>query len=222
MLICHRFALSCLDAGTMSFEEHPGLSTNVSRETRERLIAYVAILLRWNQTINLVSRNDEANIWERHIEDSLALVPHLPVNLSHAVDLGSGGGLPGIVLAIATGVRFHLVESDQRKSAFLREAIRLTNANATVHAERAEKIKLPLTPLITARALAPLPKLLSWATPLLLPMGICLFPKGRNVAEELTLASTQWHMKVQIIDSFGTSTILRISEIARVEHLSRL
>lgn len=204
----------------MASERHARPSLSVSRETRERLEAYVEILLRWNHTINLVSRKDEANIWDRHIEDALTLAPHIPDGVGHAIDLGSGGGLPGIVLAIATGVEFYLVESDQRKAAFLREAIRHTGANAVVHAERAEQARLPPTLLVTARALATLPKLLTWAAPLLLPGGVCLFPKGRNIAEELTLASAQWHMKVQTIDGFGASTILRISEIARVEHPS--
>lgn len=202
----------------MAAPMHAKPSASVSRETRERLDAYLEILLRWNRTINLISRKDEAGVWERHIEDSLALAPHIPDGASHAIDLGSGGGLPGIVLAIATGVEFHLVESDQRKSAFLREAIRHTGANAVVHANRAEQTRLPPAPIVTARALASLPQLLSWAAPLLLRDGICLFPKGRAVAEELTLAYAQWHMKVQTIDSFGASTILRISEIARVEH----
>ena len=204
----------------MTFEAHRRAGTSVSRETWERLHVYVELLLRWNRTINLISRKDEVNIWDRHIEDSLALVPHMPYSASHAIDLGSGGGLPGIVLAIATGVTFHLVESDHRKSAFLREAIRHTGASAIVHTERAEQTDLPPAPLVTARALASLPQLLSWAAPLLLPEGICLFPKGRNVAEELTLASAQWHMKVQTIDVLGASTILRISEIARVERPS--
>ena len=85
---------------------------------------YVELLLQWNRTINLISRKDEAVVWNRHIADSLALMPLLPPDFTHAVDLGSGGGLPGIVLAICTGKPFHLVESDQRKCAFLREAAR--------------------------------------------------------------------------------------------------
>jgi 16S rRNA (guanine527-N7)-methyltransferase len=195
-------------------------SEAVSRETLGRLRDFTSLLLQWNRTINLVSRRDEAELWDRHVEDSLGLAALIPPSASHAIDLGSGGGFPGVVLAIATGVPFHLVESDQRKAAFLREAIRHTGARATVHAVRAEEVKLPPAPILTARALAPLSQLLGLAAPLLQPGGFCLLPKGRNVAEELTLAATQWHMHVQSTDSFGGSTILRISEIARVEHFS--
>ena len=104
-------------------------SGGVSRETLARLETYAALLLQWNRTINLISRKDEAVLWERHIVDSLALLPVLPQDFSHAIDLGSGGGLPGIVLAICTGKPFHLVESDQRKCAFLREAARALDAS---------------------------------------------------------------------------------------------
>ena len=186
----------------------------------DQLRNYLDLLLRWNRTINLISRRDEAVAWERHIEDALALLPLLPDDFSHAIDFGSGAGLPGLVLAIAGGKPFHLVEADHRKAAFLREAIRATGAPATVHAARIETLSLPPAPLITARALAPLPRLLQWAAPLLAPGGVCLFPKGRNAADELTAASAQWHMRVERFASptDPDATILRISEISRVGH----
>jgi 16S rRNA (guanine527-N7)-methyltransferase len=195
---------------------NPGLG--VSRETTERLDAYVDLLLRWNRTINLISRRDENSIWQRHIADSLALISVLPPDFSHAIDLGSGGGFPGLVLAIATDRRFHLVESDQRKAAFLREAARVTAAPATVHAVRIEAADIPPAPVITARALAPLAALLDWAAPRLAPGGICVFPKGRSVQDELTPAAARWHM---CLEQFANpadpaGTILRISEISRV------
>lgn len=181
---------------------------------------YVELLLQWNRTINLISRKDEAVVWDRHIVDSLALMPLLPPDFTHAVDLGSGGGLPGIVLAICTGKPFHLVESDQRKCAFLREAARALDLRVTVHAARIEAVQLPPAPLITARALAPLTVLLGWSARLLAPGGICVFPKGRSVDEELTAAVSEWHMKVESITSptDHAARILRISEIERVGH----
>ena len=126
--------------------------------------------------------------------------------------------MPGLVLAIATDRPFHLVESDQRKAAFLREAARAVAAPATVHAQRIEGLNLAPAPLITARALAPLPKLLEWANPFLAPGGICVFPKGKSAEDELTAAAAGWHMRVQKTPSRTdpAALILSISEIARV------
>ena len=191
---------------------------DVSRETAERLQIYVDLLLRWNRTINLMSRSDEPQIWTRHIADSLELLPLLPQDFSHAIDLGSGGGFPAIPLAIATNRPFHLVESDQRKATFLREAGRATAAPVTVHAVRVETADIPPAAVITARALAPLPKLLEWALPHLAPHGLGLFPKGRTAEDELTAAAAQWHMHVTKTPSRTdpAATILTLSEITRV------
>ena len=180
------------------------------------------MLLLWNRKINLISRGDEAAIWERHIADSLALVPLLPPEFSHAIDIGSGGGFPGLILSIATGRPFHLVEVDQRKAAFLREAARATEAPAIVHATRIEAVRIPPAALITARAAAPLPILLRWSTRLLAPGGVCIFPKGRSAEVELTAASNEWNMRVERFNSptDSSATILRISEITRVAHAS--
>ncbi len=199
-------------------KHHPDIGDNVSRETLDRLEAYVSLLLRWNRTINLISRRDEAVIWERHIADSLALRPLLPSNFSHAIDLGAGGGLPGLVLAISTGKPFHLVESDQRKAAFLREAARTLALSVTIHAARIEAVQISPAPVITARALAPLNILLTWSERLLAPNGICVFPKGRTIDDELTIAASEWHMKVESVSSptDPTARFLRISEIHRV------
>jgi len=142
----------------------------------------------------------------------------LPPIFSHAIDIGSGGGLPGVVLAIASGRPFHLVESDQRKSAFLREAARELALPITVYATRIEAAKPPKAPVITARAVAPLATLLGWATPHLALGGICLFPKGRTANDELTAARLEWHMEVVATPSptDPAARILRISEITRV------
>jgi 16S rRNA (guanine527-N7)-methyltransferase len=200
----------------------PTVNLAVSRETSDLLGTFVDLLLRWNRTINLISHGDESVVWERHIADALALLPLLPADFSHAIDLGSGAGLPGLVLAIATGKPFDLVEADQRKAAFLREAARATGAPATVHAARIETLSLPPAPLITARAVAPLPTLLQWAERLLAPGGVCIFPKGRSAADELTAAAARWHMHVErfVSPTDPEATILRISEISRVGHES--
>lgn len=190
----------------------------VPRETQQRLAAYVDLLLRWQRTINLISQHDIEQVWTRHIADSLQLLPLIPPGVDRGIDLGSGAGLPGLVLAIATGVPFDLVEADHRKAAFLREAARLTGAPVTVHATRIDAVAILPAPLITARALAPLDVLLGWAFPLLAPGGTCLFPKGRGVEDELTTAGARWHMQVLRTPSRTdpSATILRISEIGSV------
>ncbi|MDE2333175.1 MAG: 16S rRNA (guanine(527)-N(7))-methyltransferase RsmG [Rhodospirillales bacterium] len=170
----------------------------VSRETSERLAAYEAVLRAWNPKINLISAADLPDLRPRHIDDALALVPLIPVGTDRAIDLGSGGGLPGLVLAIATGIAFHLVESDTRKAAFLREAARATAAPVTVHHARIEAVLLDPAPLVTARALAPLPRLLELSARFLAPGGLALFPKGDRLEEELTQARRTWTMGTEI------------------------
>lgn len=171
----------------------PPLEENyVSRETLGRLRCYADLLLRWTRTISLVSKQDEALVWDRHIPDSIQLASLLPHGLTRVVDLGSGGGLPALPLAIASGVAFDLIESDQRKAAFLREAARVTAAPVRVHCERIEQSKVSPAALVTARALAPLPKLLGYAKRHLLDGGTCLFPKGPSVHAELADAHVAW------------------------------
>jgi 16S rRNA (guanine527-N7)-methyltransferase len=180
-----------------------------------RLQTFVSLLTRWNPTIRLVSNKDNRDLWNRHIEDALQLAPMLPPGVMQAIDLGSGGGLPGIVLAIATGVHFDLIEADSRKAAFLREAVLATQAPATVHAGRIEEVSLPPRPLLTARALAPLPQLLDLAKPLLAEDGVCLFPKGERVAAEIEEAERRWSFSLEILPSrtAPAARILRISQL---------
>jgi 16S rRNA (guanine527-N7)-methyltransferase len=185
----------------------------------EKLEVFATLARRWSQRINLVSRSDLTALWPRHIEDSLQLGPLLETHPPPALDLGSGAGFPGLILSIATGHAFHLVEADLRKAAFLREAIRLTGAPATVHATRIEDLAVSPVNLITARALAPLNDLLSLATPLLRTGGECLFMKGRTAETELTLAESHWHMRVKRWQSRtdADAQILQLSEINLVE-----
>lgn len=207
-------------AGNVSRETDGGRAVDVSRETSARLDAFAALVLRWTARINLVSRRDAtpAGIFERHVKDSLQLLPLIPEGVDRATDLGSGGGLPGLVLAIARPeIRFTLIESDRRKAAFLQTAIAELKLDATVLPARIEQARLDPAPLVTARALAPLPLLLDYAAPLLAPGGVCLFLKGRAVDDELTTAAEGWQMKAERFPSRTDegAAILRISELSR-------
>ena len=158
----------------------------VSRETLDRLEAYAALLERWQARINLVAPATLPDLWRRHMLDSAQLRPLLPAAARRLVDLGSGAGFPGLVLAILGVPEVHLIEADSRKCAFLREAARAADArNVILHNRRIES--MPAEPFdgVTARALAPLPELLGLARRFIGPDTVCLFPKGRGLAEEL-------------------------------------
>lgn len=189
----------------------------VSRETLERLEAFAGLLTAWNQRLNLVGRGTVEDLWRRHILDSAQLHPLIPPGAETLVDLGSGAGFPGVVLAIMGGPAVHLVESDQRKCVFLREAIRVTAARATVHPVRIEAAPTLQADVVTARALAPLDKLLDLAHRFLKRDTMCLFLKGRTAAEELTTARESWEMTVEPLPSRSdqTGSILRLTNIER-------
>ena len=193
---------------------------SLAHEVEARLRLFAALVAKWSATINLVSRHDLTNIWTRHIQDSLVLLPLIPPATSFAIDLGSGAGFPGIVLAIATGIPFTLIESDRRKCIFLTEAARETAAPVTVLNSRIEGAQTATAPLITARALAPLDKLIGLAYPHLAPDGVCLFPKGRGAAAELTAARRLWQMDVQRVENplDGDACILKVSQIHHAGH----
>ena len=163
--------------------------------------------MQWQRRINLVAPSTESKLWTRHIADSLQLLA-LARDARIWVDLGSGGGFPGLVIACALadrlGARVHLVESNTKKAAFLREATRLTGAPAVVHAQRiADFVQHPpgLIDVVTARALAPLAKLLADASPLLKTGATGLFPKGQDVDAELTEAAKYWKTQLTLVPS---------------------
>jgi 16S rRNA (guanine(527)-N(7))-methyltransferase RsmG len=188
----------------------------VSRETEDRLREFVALLIRWNARINLTAERDEAGIWQRHVLDSLQITHLVPPAAGPLVDLGSGAGFPGLMLALATGRETHLVEADRRKSAFLIEAARVLDLpRVKVHPTRIEAATLPSASVLSARALAPLPQLLAHAHRILAPGGTALFPKGRTAGQELTEAARAWIMRVEQFPSRTdpAATILRLSEI---------
>jgi 16S rRNA (guanine527-N7)-methyltransferase len=183
----------------------------------ERLGRFVDLLLRWNATLNLIAARDARVVWERHVADSLQLAPLMPAGVERAVDLGSGGGFPGLVLAIATGVRFDLIEADRRKASFLRSAVIETGAPAAVHCVRIEQAVVPAARAVTARALAPLPRLLPLASRFLADDGVCLLLKGARVEEEVAAAERDWAMRVERVPS-GTGAegvVLRIGGLRR-------
>jgi 16S rRNA (guanine527-N7)-methyltransferase len=185
----------------------------------ERLRRFAGLVEKWSAKINLISRADLPHIWTRHVEDSLALIPHIPPGTQTAIDLGSGAGFPGLVLAIATGISFTLIESDKRKAAFLMDAARDVSAPVKVLALRIEDARPAPAPLITARALAPLPRLLGLCAPHLAPGGICLFPKGKNWQIELTAAKALWHMVAEPLPAPEAETcILKVSHFRHVGH----
>lgn len=191
---------------------------DVSRETHARLETFAALLTKWNAKINLVSSRDLAQLWPRHIEDSLQIAPLIPRG-ARVIDLGSGGGFPGLIVGIASDAEMTLIESDQRKAAFLREAARACGVRAQVLAQRIEAARPDPAPFVTARALAPLVKLLEWTQPLLAPGGQALFLKGKALPDELTDARANWHMTHEILNSRTdeNGAIIKVSDIRRVE-----
>jgi 16S rRNA (guanine527-N7)-methyltransferase len=191
--------------------------TGVSRETLERLTAYVELLGQWNRRINLVSANTMGDLWRRHILDSAQLYPLLPPRTRILVDLGSGAGLPGLVLAIMGITEVHLIESDQRKSAFLREAIRITEAPATVHAQRIESVPPFFADAVVARALADLSQLIDISEKFRNARTVCLFLKGKSAAEELALTEQSWNMSAETIQSVTEpgAAILKLAALRR-------
>ena len=181
--------------------------TPVSRETSARLDRFVELLLSWQSHTNLIARSTIPVLWTRHIADSLQLVDLAP-RAKTWIDLGSGAGFPGIVIACALaatdGADIHLIESIGKKATFLREAVQATGAPGIVHAMRVEDFvdKAPESiDVVTARALAPLPKLLTLAYPLLKRGALGLFPKGQDVASELTDAAKYWKIDASLIAS---------------------
>ena len=162
---------------------------DVSRETMADLETYVDLLKSWNAKINLVSSDTISEIWDRHICDCLQLFDLAPRNSEHWVDLGTGGGLPGLVLAIAAkridGPKFSLVDSDARKLVFVSNVIRVLGLQAKTIQGRINDLPCIGADIVTARALAPLGKLLAFAEHHRKPDGLCFFLKGENADREL-------------------------------------
>jgi len=192
-----------------------GCAAHVSRETRDRLEAYLDLLERWQRRINLVGPATLQDPWRRHFLDSAQLYPLLPDGAPRILDVGSGAGFPGLVLAILGAPNVTLVDSDKRKCAFLREAARITETRVTIEAARIEALapRLPPVDVVIARAVAPLDLLLKRIKLLLKPNLVCLFPKGRRAEEELTAVQSPWQFQIERIASVTdpSGTIFRLT-----------
>ena len=191
--------------------------TGVSRETLARLETYERMIHEWQTALNLVSSASLDDIWRRHFLDSAQLWSLLAPSGS-LFDIGSGAGFPGLVLAIMGRPGVTLIEADTKKATFISEVIRETGADATVINDRVEGHRWGGDAAsITARAVAPLPKLLDMAAPLIGERTVCVFPKGRRAEEELTAAGKNWNMRPAMFPSLSdrTGTILRLTEVQR-------
>jgi 16S rRNA (guanine527-N7)-methyltransferase len=208
----------------MSDRERVLTAAGVSRETATRLDLYVSQLQRWQSVKNLVGPATLSEVWTRHVADALQLLALAP-NARTWLDLGSGAGIPGLILAIAgaerPGFRVDLVESNARKCAFLTEAIRVTGAparvcNARIEAVIADHVGVEI---VCARALAALDQLLAWTEPVLKSGTTGLFPKGREVEAELTEAARRWRFVYDLLPSQTDSAarIVRVTALDRVE-----
>jgi 16S rRNA (guanine527-N7)-methyltransferase len=196
---------------------------NVSRETFERLELLVDLLHKWNPKINLVSKSTLADVWERHIMDSAQVFLAADRSFSSWVDIGSGGGFPGLVIAILAnernpGAKITMIESDQRKCAFLRTVLRETGVSGQVIAKRIEAAEPQKADILSARALADLKTLFGFAERHLSKGGTALFPKGVTWEKEMKDAQESWSFEAEVIRS-ETETgavILRVEGLTRV------
>jgi 16S rRNA (guanine527-N7)-methyltransferase len=198
---------------------------NVSGKTIERLVLFAALLHSWQKAVNLVGANTLDAVWSRHFSDSAQLLGLAP-DAKTWLDLGSGGGFPGLVIAIlgaeAAGLKVTLVESDQRKVAFLRDVARQTRIPVDILPMRIEtaatQARLQLVDVVTARALAPLDKLLVLAAPFFAPATVGLFPKGRNALAEVAVARRHWGFEAALVPSITAAD----ARIAVIRHLRAL
>lgn len=198
-------------------------SKDVSRETMDALKKYEKLVQKWNPAINLVSKSDLKRLWTRHIQDCIQMNHHIPPGIN-ILDLGSGGGFPGVILAIMSGADrnnrcIHMVESDQRKCAFLRTVSTELGLTTKVSAKRIDDLEPEGAKIVTARALAPLDRLLTWAHSHLEAGGSAYFPKGRSHIEEIQAARKVWNFECTVLNSEvdADSAILHIKNIEAKE-----
>jgi len=196
---------------------------DVSCETLDRLDVYVGLLRKWSRAINLLGPTEIDEIWRRHLFDSAQLIDYLPNGATSWLDLGAGAGFPGMVCAVLLcqadpRLYVELVESDQRKAAFLRESARQMQVDVRVHAIRSEDLAPRAVDVVTARAFAPLSRLLRHAAPFASVTTTLLLHKGRTVRNELTEARKDWHMDVEILPSLSdpAGAILRLTRLRSI------
>ncbi|WP_458792108.1 16S rRNA (guanine(527)-N(7))-methyltransferase RsmG [Yoonia sp. MH D7] len=196
---------------------------DVSRETIERLELFEALTKKWNPTINLVARSTLDDLWERHIVDSAQLFQYAPSLLKHWVDVGSGGGFPGIVIAamakeLSPATRITMIESDQRKSTFLRTASRELSLDVTVLADRIEDVAPQSADVVSARALSNLDDLFALIQKHMTPLACAILPKGRTFESEISQAEKNWRFDLSAHASMTEpdARILVVKDIIRV------
>lgn len=194
----------------------------VSEAQKDKLEQYVELLLKWNAKINLIGKSTIDEVWHRHIEDSLQLAEHIPPETKTIIDIGSGGGLPAIPLAIITELPVHMVESDQRKCAFLRQAARELQLNCTIYSSRIEQTELKniaQPTIITARALSELKNICNWVNSLVAKNNLqdyaILLLKGENVSRETIAAKREWNLDIEEFSSKTSqnSSIIKIKNL---------
>lgn len=195
-----------------------GVQLDVSRETLERLEIYVELLLKWQCAINLIGPRTVADVWGRHVLDCGQLMRYIPKDRSPVVDIGSGAGLPGLILAIMGVPDVKLVESDSRKCTFLREAARITKTPVEIVESRIEHLKNIAAGVVTARALAPLTTLTELSQSVTKRNTIYLFLKGKDLKNELTDLKKNWKMNWEVHPSVTNpdGSILKMESVARV------
>ena len=195
-------------------------AAGVSRETLERVQGFLAILDEWRQRINLIGPGEGKHLWRRHVLDSLQLASLVPASAKTLADLGTGGGFPGVILACALhdqGVSVSLVEKSVRKAEFLEDAVRRLGLKAVVYNQRIEEDSPVKSDVVTARALAPLPKLAAMVSGWLAPGGLALLLKGREVDKEMIHTRETWTFDLQTRPSLSgpDGQILMISSLTK-------
>jgi 16S rRNA (guanine527-N7)-methyltransferase len=190
---------------------------DVSRETYERLELFAALCNQWTKSINLVSNSNADNLWDRHICDSLRVARHIPENTAVISDFGSGGGFPGIILAILAPWKVHLVESNQKKCAFLAAVSSELKLNTQIHTARIESLTPWDSDVVTARALAPLSKLFELLHPFISRTQKTLFFKGRGAEEEVLDAAKNWEFSHILYEEKNQESgpIVEIKDLSR-------
>lgn len=198
---------------------------DVSRETVETLRSFEAIVRRWSPVINLVSHSSLRSFWERHILDSAQLFHFYQSGGRSWIDIGSGAGLPGLVIAILArekhpALKVTLIESDQRKATFLREAARQLSLSCDIIAQRAEVVPTLGADILSARAFSALSSLLPFAERHLMPDGVAIFPKGKSWRQEIEDARKGWSFRFDAEKSVSDheAAVLVLREITRVPH----
>ena len=193
------------------------LHINVSYETFDKLCLYYDLLIKWQNKINLISSDTIDHIWERHFLDSAQLINYLPEPNGNIIDIGSGAGFPGMILAVMGIPNIHLIESDGKKISFLREVARITNSNVTIHHDRVEDINIENCKIILSRAVTDLTQLLNLIEKNVSHETISLFHKGKNYSNELEEAKNNWSFEHQIFPSITghNGVIIKLSHIKR-------